>query len=204
MQHDAVAGSQFAEDGRFGPPQISGVGMHLDDLRSLLAGELHEPHELRAAHADPPLRVATDEVGHRAFLDQPSLPDHHEVVGHERHLGQEVTRHEHRATLRREVAEELADPSDPFGIEPVGRFVQDQRVGITEHDGGKAESLAHAERVSLHPLVRDIGEADHLEHLAHTRLRDAVRCGDAPEMISRGAGRVHVARIEQCTDLPQR
>ena len=83
----------------------------------------------------------------RTLLDEVTAPDDDEVVGHQRHLREEVARHEDGATLPRQVDEHVADPADALGVEPVRRLVEEDRVRIAEQHAGQAEALAHAERV---------------------------------------------------------
>ena len=101
----------------------------------------------------------------RALLDQPAAADHDEILRHQRHLRQEVAADEHGAALLGEVHEDVADPADALGVEPVGRLVEDHRVRVAEHHAGEPEPLAHPERVTLHPALGDVGETDELQHL---------------------------------------
>ena len=55
-----------------------------------------------------------------------------EVLGGEGHLAHQVRRHEHGAALGGEVLQEVADPEDPLGVEPVDGLVEHHGLGITE------------------------------------------------------------------------
>jgi hypothetical protein len=66
--------------------------------------------------------------------------------------------------------------SAPLGIEPVGRLVEDQRLGVGGHGRGKGEPLAHAEGESADPAVRGVGEI----HLFQSRLHQAEGPPPAP------------------------
>ncbi len=104
--------------------------------------------------------VAVDELADRALLDQPAPPDDDEVVGHQRDLRQQVAADEHRAALAGEVDEDVADPADALGVEPVGRLVEDHRVRVAEQHAGEPEPLAHAERVAADLALGDLGQPD--------------------------------------------
>src|SRR4051812_42819370 len=79
--------------------------------------------------------------------------------------GEEVAGHEHRAALLGERAQQLADLDDAGGVEPVGRFVQDEQGRVLQEGGGQAEPLAHAERVGLDAVAGPFEQADTSEDL---------------------------------------
>ena len=126
--------------------------------------DVGERRRVRRAHAHPSLGVAVDELAHRALLDQLATADDDEVVGHQRDLGEQVAADEDRAALAGEGDEDVADPAHAFGIEAVGRLVEDQRVRVTEQHAGESEALAHAERVAADLALGDRGHPDELEH----------------------------------------
>ena len=160
----------------------------------------------RCGRADPhPARgVAVDELVDRALLDQPAAADDDEVVGHQRHLRQQVAADEHRLALPGEVHEHVADPADALGVEPVGRLVEDHGVRVAEQHAGQAEPLAHAERVALDLAPGDLGQADQVEALVDARRGDPVRRRQPAQVVATAAARVHVAGVEQRPDLEQR
>ena len=43
-----------------------------------------------------------------------------------------------------EVTQQRSHPGDALGIEPVRRFIEDQRLWFTDEGLGDAEALAHA------------------------------------------------------------
>ena len=45
-----------------------------------------------------------------------------------RDLGEDMTRDEHRATLRGQVAQEVLQPANALRVKPVGRLVEDQQL----------------------------------------------------------------------------
>ena len=53
--------------------------------------------------------------------------------------------HEDRPALGGQGSEQMADPQDPLGVEPVDRLVQDEHSRVAEECGGDAQPLAHAQ-----------------------------------------------------------
>ena len=131
-------------------------------LPAQVLGERRRP---RRADPHPPRGVAVDELADRALLDQPAPADDDEVVGHQRDLRQQVAADEHGASLAGQVDEDVADPADALGVEPVGRLVEDHRVRIAEQHTGQPEALAHAERVAADLALGDLGQPDEGQHL---------------------------------------
>ena len=122
----------------------------------------------------------------RHLGDQPPLADDDHLVGGERHLAHQVARDEHRAALAGQALQQVADPADPVGVEPVHRLVEEQHLGVTEQRGGDAETLAHAEGELPRPPSRHRGEPDDLEHLVDPL---AWRCGSSRPASAGGPGR---------------
>ena len=60
------------------------------------------------------------------------------MIGGGLHLVEQVTRQQHRAAMVGEVAQERSHPGDALGIEPVRRFVEDQRPRFTDEGLGDA------------------------------------------------------------------
>ena len=73
------------------------------------------------------------------------MGDDQHLVDRLRDLGENVARDEHGASLRRERAQEVAQPAHPLGIETVRRLIQDQQLRIAEQCPRKPQPLAHAE-----------------------------------------------------------
>ena len=160
--------------------------------------------ELRALHLHPARCVVRHEGVHGALLDQPAASDDEQVVGHQRHLGHQVTRHQHRASLAGEVLQEVANPPDAFGVEPVAGFIQDDRGWVADQCPGEAEALLHAERVAAQLLVGGVGHADEIEHLIDATARDAVRGCHPAQVVAAAARRVDEPGIEEQADLVER
>ncbi len=133
--------------------------------------------------------------------DQPAAADDDELVGHQRHLGEQVAGDEHRPAGGREALEQLADPLDALRVEPVRGLVEDQRVRVAEQRGGEPEPLPHAEGERAGLLPRDGGQPELLEHLVDAAGRDAVGRREHPQVVAGLAGRVERLGLEQRPDL---
>lgn len=76
-----------------------------------------------------------------------------------------MARDENRPAFCRQRFEQLADPPDSFGIQPVHRFVEQQDGRVTEQRCGDPEPLAHAEGEPSGALARHLFQADEFEDL---------------------------------------
>lgn len=76
------------------------------------------------------------------------------------------------AALAGQVAEQLADPPDPVGVEAVARFVEDEHLWVAEQCAGQTQALAHPQGVAAHAPVGGVRQPDHLEHLVDPRVGD--------------------------------
>jgi hypothetical protein len=104
-------------------------------------------------------------------IDQPLTADHDEAVGHQLHLGEQVTGDEDRTSVGRQRPQRVTQPVDAVRIEPVGRLVQDQRPRVAEQRLRETEPLGHAEGDALRPLARHLRQADELQDLVRTGVR---------------------------------
>ena len=98
-------------------------------------------------------------------------------------------------------AHELAYLADAGGIEPVGRFVEDQHFGILQEGDGQAESLAHPERVAACAIVGAFARPTRSStaSTAAAPMPDAVR-EDRRASARRGHTRVETRRLDQRAD----
>jgi len=104
---------------------------------SALGGdERHQLFELWTANPDVLVGIPVDDAGDGTLLHQPPLADDDELIGHQRHLRQQMAGHEHSPVLLGEVSEKVADPADALGIEAVSRLVENHRVRVAEQGGG--------------------------------------------------------------------
>src|SRR5487761_2405842 len=146
---------------------------------------------VRAAHED------------RALGDEAASSDDDDLVRGDRHLAHQVRAHEDGAALVGQRAEELTDPPDPFGVEAVHRFVEQENGGVTEQRGGDAEALAHAQGELTDLLVRDRGDTRELENLLHARRGDRVGGGERAQVVASGASRVDRLGVQERSHLVQ-
>jgi hypothetical protein len=89
--------------------------------------------------------VGTEDVLHTPRRHTPSAAQDGDRVAHLLHLGEQVARHEHRATLGSELAQELPHLAYARRIEPVRGFVEHEQFGITQERRTDAQPLTHAE-----------------------------------------------------------
>jgi hypothetical protein len=75
-------------------------------------------------------------------------------------------------------------------VEAICRLVEDQHLRVTEHRGGDAEALLHAQRVALEPTVRRGHQADPLEDLVGPRDRQTDGQAAGPQVAAAGAALV--------------
>ena len=94
---------------------------------------------------DPGVLVGVGELFDGALEHEAPARDDQQRVDGLLHLGEQVRRHEHRAALGRELAEEAAHPADPLGIEAVRRLVEHEHTRIAQQRVRQAEALAHAQ-----------------------------------------------------------
>jgi hypothetical protein len=99
-------------------------------------------------------------------------------------LGRQVAGHQDGPTLTPEVAQEGSQPPYALGVQPVGRFVQDQDLGVAEQGGGQAQALAHADREAAHPPVGGGGELDLVEHGIDPGWIDAAGRSAHPKVVA--------------------
>ena len=119
-----------------------------------------ERRGLRGDDLDVIRRRLRDDFFDARVRDEAALADHDQMIGREGHLAHQVARDEHGATLGGEGTQQPADPLDPFRVEPVHRFVEQQHLGVSEQRGGNTETLAHAERERAGPLPRNGADTD--------------------------------------------
>jgi hypothetical protein len=84
-------------------------------------------------------------------MELPALADY---------LGQKVAGHQDCASLAGQAAEQLPQAPHALAVEPVGRFVADQDLGVAGQGCGEGEPLAHPEGEAAHPPVPDLGELE--------------------------------------------
>ena len=86
-----------------------------------------ESRGIRRADEHRVARRRPHQLGDRSGRDQPAAADDDELLGGQRHLAHQVRGHEHGPALGGELPQQRADPDDALGVEPVDRFVEQQR-----------------------------------------------------------------------------
>ena len=149
--------------------------------------------------------AALQQLGLGALGDDAAVADEHEVVGDDLDLVQQVRGQQDGPALVGVRPEQVAHPADAGRVEPVGRLVEDQHLGLADQRGGDAEPLAHAERVVADPATGLVlGEADPVEHLLDAELGQAHRALGDREDLPAGAAGVLGRGVEQDADLEAR
>ena len=127
--------------------RVAGLDLRRDAVR---AEGVAQRVGLRCPH--PHTRSGlVSQIAQRGLGDQSSAGDDDDVVDGLGDLGQEVAGHEHRASLVGVGTKEPSQPVHAFGVETVGRLIEDQHVGLPEQGGRQPEALAHAQREPLDP-----------------------------------------------------
>ena len=104
-------------------------------------------HGLGLGGANPHARAGRiRELVQRRVGHEPAAGDDDHVVDRLGDLGQDVAGEQDRAPLRSEGAQEVAQPADAFGVEPVRGLVEDEDPRVADQRARETESLAHAER----------------------------------------------------------
>jgi hypothetical protein len=57
--------------------------------------------------------------------------------------------------------------ADALGVEPNGRFIGDQELGLVDECGGKHRSLPHPVRIPFGEVVDEVVEVEELDHFRH-------------------------------------
>ena len=148
--------------------------------------------------------VVRGQVVQRHRRHQPAAFDDDDVVDGRRNLGEQVTRKEHRPTLRGETTHRHPHPGDAIRVEAVQRLVEEDHRRVTEQCAGQRETLAHPHRVAADAAVGGRLEVDRSQHLADPAVGDAGRSGHHLEVLFTAAARVEDVRVDRCADLPNR
>src|SRR5207244_12967015 len=90
---------------------------------------------------------------------------------------------------------------NPLGVAAVHRLVQRQRVWIPEQSRRNPEPLTHSQREGSRPLLRHILQADQIDQLTDSALRNPMRLCKREQMVVRRASRVNRPRFEQGPDF---
>ena len=142
---------------------------------------------------------ALRDLGQRPLRLQ--LPERHDdrVVDGLGHFRQQVGGHEDGAALAGEIPHEVAQPGDALRVEPVGRLVEDEDVGIADQGRGQFQALAHAHGEATDLALGVTGQADEPEDLVGALLVVAAGTGRHAQVRAGAARRVEAGRLQHGT-----
>ena len=108
---------------------------------------------------------------HAALKHDLAEMDDGDMRGHLFDFGKMMRGNEHCGTgALGQCFDEVAHLANADGIEPVGRFVEDQQLRPAEQRPGEPETMAHAERIFAHMAVGDMSELDRRQHAVDFRF----------------------------------
>ncbi len=145
--------------------------------------------------------VLAGDVDDGSLGDQPAAGDDHDTVGEQLDLGQNMAGDEHGAAPCREVTEQLANPGNTFGVEPVGGLVEHEHPRLSEQGGRQGKPLPHPQRVPPHGPAAVCGKPDELQRLIGPRQRIAARSAVHAQVVQPAPHRVEPLRVEHGAHL---
>ncbi len=169
-----------------------------------LGEDAGEPVGLGAAGPHDDARDALGDLLERALRLQLPERDDDRVVDGLGHLREQVGGDEHGAALAGQVTHEVAQPGDPLRVEPVGRLVEDEDVGIADEGGGQLQALAHAHGEAADLAFGVTREAHQPEHLVGALLVVTTGTGGHAQVGAGTARRMEAGRLQDGTDAGRR
>ena len=154
--------------------------------------------------ADAHDRATAQELRQRGVGDESAAGQHDDFVDGLGHLGQQMAGDEHGASRRGVAAQEVAQPVDAFGVEAVGRLVQDEDVGIAEERGGEPEPLPHAEREAADTPTGGALQPDLGEDLVDAVVGETGGGGEDAQVVAGSAAGMEARRLEHGADVTDR
>ena len=94
------------------------------------------------------------ELGLGSLRDDPTVTDHHDVIGDDLDLVEQVGGEQHGSAAVCVAAEQVAHPADTGRVQAVGGLVEDQHLRVADQGGGDAQALTHPEGVVTDPSGR--------------------------------------------------
>ena len=136
--------------------------------------------------------------------DEPAAVQDDDAVDSVGDLAEHVAGDKHRPPFGGQVAQQLTEPVNAFGVEPVGRLIKDKDLRVGQQRGGEAEPLAHAQGELPHPPLRRRGQVDEVEYLIDSRRADFAEQRLDAEMIPGSSPRVSGRGIKDSAHDMQR
>ena len=150
-------------------------------VRTLVDPRLDTAHRQRAlvvGGLQPVARAGSAlERGDLALVDDPALAHDRHPVAHVLHLGEQMAGEQHGHALVGEAADEQAHVAHARRVEPGRGLVEQQQLGITQERGGDPQPLAHAVRVTAHPVALAAGQLHRVQRLVDPLGRAAAVVG---------------------------
>ena len=180
-------------------PQLAGIHVTADrgavDQRVVHARQVGEPDRLGIELGGDRGTGQVAQVREGAGLDDPAVADDRHVVAQGLDLGEGVARQQHRAAGAPFVLDAVAEGLGHERVEPGGRLVEQQQLGLGGEGGDERDLLPVPLGVGTH-LLRGI-ELEALEELAAAAsVEPAPQPAQQVDDLAPGEGRpqVHLAR----------
>src|SRR6185369_12903989 len=104
------------------------------------------------------------QLGQWSLKQQLAFMDDAYVAGDLFDFAEQVTRQKNRdAELVRQATNQIAHFVNAGWVEAVGRFVEDQKLGLVEEGECETEPLSHAERILAHAAIGVLRQSDGVE-----------------------------------------
>ena len=120
--------------------------------------------------------------------DQRAFRNEGDISGGGFHVGNDVSGENHDAFAGK-VRKQVAEADAFFGIEPGGRFVDDEQLRIVEQGLGDADTLLHSPGEPAQRALADVGEVNQVEQFVNAALGgrriQAFDCGQVLQELDR-------------------
>ena len=154
------------------------------------------------------LHVLREQRARRVAGDQRAVVDHREARRQPLGLVHEVRGEQDRLALRDELAQAVPDQVARLRIEPRGRLVEDQEIGVVDQRARERQAPLHAARERADRLLALAREAGELEQPRDARLDHAA--GDPevapvdPQVLGDGEVGIEVVHLRDDADADAR
>ncbi len=142
---------------------------------------------------------AADVVEGTRLHQAPATDDGH-VIADLLHLGQLMAGNQYGLARGRNAPDQYPHLGDAGRVEPVGRFVEDQQIGVLQQRSGDGESLTHAQRVGAERVLVAVLEVDDLEDPIDLGPRDPSHRGEQLQVLAPGEVREHLRTLDDGAD----
>ena len=115
-------------------------------------------------------------------LDDAATGNDDDMVSYVLDLVNEMAGDKDSLAVGREGSQKPPDPADAFGIQAVGRLIQNNNAWIAEEGRGDPQPLTHPQRVRSHALPGGVRKSDELQDSTDPRMRNAIGLSQPGEM----------------------